>query len=109
MVKNDNIDVTQRPPLNLDDIFGLLHDFLRVCEVTFFNSAIPTVFFCFCVVLLSEHEVSRAIVLFELCERFSLNREICVSLHRKTGTGSKNLVDRRRGGRRDESLRNGSW
>ena len=66
MVKNDNIDVTQRQPLNLDGICGLLLYFLRVCEDTIFNSAILPGFFFFnkkfCVVLISEHEVSRAIV-----------------------------------------------
>ena len=47
-------------------------------------------------------------MLFELRDRFSVNREMRVSLHRKTGPCPKNLVDRRRGGRRDESLRNRS-
>ena len=46
MVKNDNIEVTQRQPLNLDGIFSLLLCFLRVCEDTFFNSAILPVFLC---------------------------------------------------------------
>ena len=32
MVKNDNIEVTQRQPLILDGIFSLLLSFLRVCE-----------------------------------------------------------------------------
>ena len=71
----------------------------RICLCSFFESiGVP----------LSEKEVSRAIVLFELCERFSVNRGICVSLHRKEGHVRKTLVDRRRGGRRDKSLRNGS-
>ena len=65
IVKNDNIDVTQRQPLNLDGTCGLLLYFLRVCEDTIFNLEFCQVLFEFCVVLLSEHEVSRAIVLFD--------------------------------------------
>ena len=39
MVKNDNIDVTQRQPLNLDGTCGLLLYFLRVCEDTILSNS----------------------------------------------------------------------
>ena len=89
MVKNDNIDVTQRQLLNFDGTCGLLLYFLRVCEDTILSNC-AKFFFEFCVVLLSEHEVSRAIVLFDFRSKFSINRKFRVRLHRKRGPGSKN-------------------